>query len=194
MIEATNVVVFDDAGQVKGVRVQWVFDEMYSAWALDGLDLNGNGTYEPEELAPLAKDNVTNLKDYSYFTYADANGRKLEFGDITEYGLTYNGAQLTLTMTLPLKTTLNARAEPLSFSSYDPTFWIYIGLRETNPVTFEGKAPEGCGFKIKEPATDGGETYVPDDVAAKPENANIGAQFADTVSLVCAGAASGAAG
>jgi ABC-type uncharacterized transport system substrate-binding protein len=192
LIEGRNTVLFDDAGQIKAVKVEWLFDEMYSAWAIDGLDANKNGTYEPEEIAPLGTDNVTNLKDYAYFTYATAKGQKLEFGDVTEYGITFDGSQLTLTMTLPFKATLNPQADAFSFQVYDPTFYIYIGLKETNGVGFEGNAPEGCGFQVKEPTSDGSQAYIPDDVAMKPENAYLGAQFAETIAVVCSGSAANA--
>jgi ABC-type uncharacterized transport system substrate-binding protein len=194
LIEGKNTVLFDDAGLIKAVRVEWLFDEMYSAWAIDGLDANKNGTYEPEEIAPLGTDNVTNLKEYAYFSYPTAKGQKLEFGDVTEYGITFNGTQLTLTMTLPFKTPLDPKTDAFSFQVYDPTFYIYIGLKETNGIAFEGKAPEGCGFQVKEPASDGSQAYIPDDVAMKPENAYLGAQFAETIAVVCSADPNKAAG
>jgi ABC-type uncharacterized transport system substrate-binding protein len=187
LIEGRNAVLFDDAGQIKALKVEWLFDEMYSAWAIDGLDANKNGTYEPDEIKELGTANVTNLKEYAYFTYATAKGQKLEFGDVTEYGITFDGTSLTLTMTLPFKTTVNPQADAFSFQVYDPTFYIYIGVREAAGVGFEGKAPEGCGFQVKEQTSDGSQAYIPDDVAMKPENAYLGAQFAETIAVVCSG-------
>jgi ABC-type uncharacterized transport system substrate-binding protein len=76
---------------VTGVRHAWTFDDMFSVFALQGLDSKKKGEYTREELAPLADVNVTSLKEYDFFTYAKANGGKLEFNDPQAgYYLDYN--------------------------------------------------------------------------------------------------------
>ncbi len=37
---------FDDAGRLAGFRYHWTFDEFFSAYAMEGQDANGNGTFE----------------------------------------------------------------------------------------------------------------------------------------------------
>src|ERR1700712_5869510 len=69
-IDATAAVTFNDAGQVVSIHNNWVFDEAYSAWSIQGLDTNGDGKVSPEELRPLADDNMNGLADYEYYTFA----------------------------------------------------------------------------------------------------------------------------
>src|SRR5262245_57858253 len=52
-----------------GLRHKWTFDEFYTAMAMEGLDKNGDGKYDREELAELAKVNIEGLKEFAYFTY-----------------------------------------------------------------------------------------------------------------------------
>ena len=63
-------------GKITGVRHAWAFDDMFSAFATQGLDTKEKGKFSREDLAPLAKVNIESLKEYDYFTYATADGVK----------------------------------------------------------------------------------------------------------------------
>src|SRR5438132_7572158 len=73
--------VYAPDGSVTGVRHAWTFDDMFSTFATQGLESKQKGAFTREELAPLAEVNVTSLKDFDYFTYAKANGKKTAFND-----------------------------------------------------------------------------------------------------------------
>jgi ABC-type uncharacterized transport system substrate-binding protein len=60
-------VVFAPDGKIAGVRHAWEFDEMYSAYAVQGLGKDGKPPTR-EELAPLAKTNVESLAEFEFFT------------------------------------------------------------------------------------------------------------------------------
>src|SRR5215475_6221406 len=62
--------VFAPDGTVTGVRHAWTFDDMFSAFATQGIEAKKKGEFTREELAPLAEVNVTSLKEFDYFTYA----------------------------------------------------------------------------------------------------------------------------
>src|ERR1043165_4322302 len=74
-------VVYAPDGSVTGVRHHWSFDDMFSAFATQGLETKEKGKFTREELQPLAKVNVESLKEYDYFTYATADGKKTEMTD-----------------------------------------------------------------------------------------------------------------
>ena len=95
-------VIYSAEGAMTGVRHAWTFDDMFSTYALQGISHAKKGQYTREELASLAKVNVTSLKEYDYFTYARADGKKLKFSDATDW-LEYKNAALTLHFTLPLE-------------------------------------------------------------------------------------------
>ena len=75
-VTVKSELVYAPDGSVTGVRHAWTFDDMFSVFALQGLDSKKKGEYTREELAPLADVNVTSLKEYDFFTYAKANGRQ----------------------------------------------------------------------------------------------------------------------
>src|ERR1700739_2443902 len=63
-------VLYAPDGSVTGVRHDWTFDDMFSAFATTGIKAATKGQFTREELQPLAQINVDSLKDYAYFTYA----------------------------------------------------------------------------------------------------------------------------
>jgi ABC-type uncharacterized transport system substrate-binding protein len=67
-VDAASELVYDDQGRLTAVRHHWLFDEEFSAYALQGLDTDRDGKYSAAELKPLAKENVESLKDFGYFT------------------------------------------------------------------------------------------------------------------------------
>ena len=64
--------VYAPDGAITGIRHDWTFDDMFSAFATQGLASKVKGQFTREELAPLAKVNVESLKEYDYFTYVTA--------------------------------------------------------------------------------------------------------------------------
>jgi ABC-type uncharacterized transport system substrate-binding protein len=51
-IDVASEVLFDKRGAIEAIRHHWRFDEAFSAFALQGLDTDGDGSYSPEELKP----------------------------------------------------------------------------------------------------------------------------------------------
>ena len=68
--------VYAPDGSVTGVQHHWAFDDMFSAFAIQGIPSKVKGQFTRDELAPLAKVNIESLKEYDYFTYATADGRR----------------------------------------------------------------------------------------------------------------------
>lgn len=145
-VEARAKVLFDRSGLVSAIRNDWVFDEMYSAFAVQGLEKDGK-LASAADLAPLAKTNVESLADFDYFTFARANGRIVKFGKPIDYALEERpDKRVVLHFTLPL-------AEPsktgrfMTFQIYDPTYFVDFELAERDPVDL-GNAPAGCSKSV----------------------------------------------
>ena len=97
-------------GSITGVRHAWTFDDMFSTYALQGIETKTKGVYTREELAPLAQTNVESLKEFGFFTFAKADGKKEKFLEPVDYFLEYKDGALTLHFTLPLKTPVKTEA------------------------------------------------------------------------------------
>ena len=145
-VEARTQVLFGKDGKVTGVRNDWVFDEMYSAFAVEGLEKDGK-LATSQDLAPLAKTNVESLKEFDYFTFAKTGGRRISFTAPIDFKLEERAdKRVVLHFTLPLaEPTKTGRA--LSLQIYDPTYFVDFELAEKDPVAMEG-APPGCSDSV----------------------------------------------
>src|SRR5580693_8857613 len=103
-ITATSQLIYAADGSITGVRHAWTFDDMFTSYALQGIETGTKGVYSREELGPLAQLNVESLKEFAYFTFAKADGKKQKFEEPVDYFFEYRDSLLTLHFTLPLKT------------------------------------------------------------------------------------------
>lgn len=86
-VEARAEVVYDGKGNVTAIRHHWRFDDAFTAFALQGLDTDGDGAYSREELAELAEVNISSLKDFAYFTFGDDTKIEIDFDPPKDYWL-----------------------------------------------------------------------------------------------------------
>jgi ABC-type uncharacterized transport system substrate-binding protein len=133
-------VLYAADGSMTGIRHAWTFDDMFSAYALQGLPHAKKGLYAREELASLAQINVESLKEYDYFTFARADGKELKFSDPVDYWLEYKNAALTLHFTLPLKAAATAKA--MQIEIYDPTIFVDFEFAKDKPASLSGAPPQ----------------------------------------------------
>lgn len=184
VVVSTELVYAPD-GALTGVRHAWTFDDMFSAFATQGLEQKTKGTFTREELAPLAEVNITSMKEFDYFTFATINGTKAAFADPREYWLDYKDGVLTLNFTLPLQRPL--RAKSLTLEVYDPSYFVDFALAEKDPVRLAG-APAACRLALATPqpaalaqAQRLSEAFFNDPARA----GTFGAQFANRITVSC---------
>ncbi|WP_431201091.1 DUF1007 family protein [Bradyrhizobium betae] len=182
-ITATSELVYAPDGSITGVRHAWTFDDMFSAYAVQGLESKTKGAYTREELAPLAQTNVESLKEYAYFTFARADGKKERFNEPVDYFLDYKDAVLTLHFTLPLKNPV--KAKQLVLEVFDRSYFIDFQMAKDNPVKLVG-APAGCQMKLDRPS-DGSATAqkLNEQTFLNGENSNFGMMFANKITVDC---------
>jgi ABC-type uncharacterized transport system substrate-binding protein len=181
-VTMTSELIYAPDGDITGIRQQWVFDDMFSAFSTQGLESKEKGKFTREELAPLAKVNVESLKDYGYFTYATADGVKVPLADpLPDYWLDYKDEILTLHFTLPFKTPV--KAKNLVIEVYDPTYFVDMEMAKDNAVRLVG-APAACKFTVALPRE---LTYAEGKALSNnPESLNNwGANFANKISVTC---------
>jgi ABC-type uncharacterized transport system substrate-binding protein len=180
-------VIYAPDGTITGVRHAWTFDDMFSAFATQGIDTKQRGVFTREDLMPLAKTNIESLKDFSYFTYARVNGQKAEFDDPpATYYLEYKDSILTLYFTLPLKTPV--KGQNVEFDIYDPSYFVDFSFAKDNPVAMVG-APATCKMIFTRPeqmdaALAQQLAQLGADVKLDPSQF-LGAQFANRIFVKC---------
>jgi ABC-type uncharacterized transport system substrate-binding protein len=186
-IVGKSQLVYAPDGSVTGVRHAWTFDDMFSTYALQGIEAKTKGAYTREELAPLAQTNVESLKEYAFFTLAKAGAagsqKKEKFNDPVDYYLEYKDAALTLHFTLPFKTPFKTQA--LALEVFDPSYFIDFQLNEKDPVTLVG-APAACKLAVQRPSDGSAQAQkLNEDTFLNGDNSNYGAMFANKITVDC---------
>jgi ABC-type uncharacterized transport system substrate-binding protein len=179
-------VLYAPDGTVTGIRHAWSFDDMFSAFATQGLESKEKGKFTREELAPLAKVNIESLKEYDYFTYATADGVKVPMTDpLPDFWLDYQDQVLTLNFIIPLKTPVKAKL--FKVDVYDPTIFVDFAFDKKTPVKLVD-APSGCKLDVALPREmTFAEGKALADIPADQQNTTMafGAQFANKILVNC---------
>jgi ABC-type uncharacterized transport system substrate-binding protein len=183
-ITAKSELLYAPDGTITGVRHAWTFDDMFSTYALQGIEAKTKGAYSREELAPLAQTNVESLKEFAYFTFAKADGKKQKFMEPVDYFLEYKDTVLTLHFTLPVKTPFKTRQ--LVLEVFDPAFFIDFKLANNDPVKLVG-APADCKMQLQRPSDGTASAQKLDEQTfmSGGDNSNYGAMFANKVTVDC---------
>jgi ABC-type uncharacterized transport system substrate-binding protein len=148
-VTMSTELIYASDGRITGVRHHWTFDDMYSAFATQGLESKEKGRFTRDELMPLAKLNVESLKEFDYFTYATADGVKTPLsGPLSNYWLDYKDSTLTLNFTLPFKTPVKAKR--LQIQVYDPTIFVDLEFAKEAPVHLVGALTQ-CKLDVELP-------------------------------------------
>lgn len=182
-ITATSELLYAADGTITGVRHAWTFDDMFSAYAVQGLESKTKGAFTREELEPLAQTNVESLKEYAYFTFARADGKKERFQEPVDYFLDYKDTALTLHFTLPLKNPV--KPKQLMLEVFDRSFFIDFQMAKESPVKLVG-APAGCQMKLDRPSDGSASAQkLNEQTFLNGENTNFGMMFANKITVDC---------
>jgi ABC-type uncharacterized transport system substrate-binding protein len=177
--------VYAPDGKITGIRHAWSFDDMFSTFATQGLESKEKGKFTREELAPLAKVNVESLKEFDYFTYATADGKKAELAEPAPgYWLDYANEVLTLNFTLPFKKPVSVKE--LKVEIYDPTIFVDFSFAKEKPAQLVG-APK-CKLDVVLPREmTFAEGKKLSEIPADQPNTTMawGAQFASRLLVHC---------
>ena len=183
-VTAHSEVIYAADGTVTGVRHSWAFDEMFSTYALQGIETKQKGVYSRDDLKALAQTNVESLKEYAFFTFANADGRKQRFQEPVDYYLEYKDSVLVLHFTLPFKAPF--KAKKLALEVFDPSYFVDFTLANDEPVKLVG-APASCQLAIERPksGTPSAQQPISEDSFLSDAFANYGAMFANKITVGC---------
>ena len=177
---------FDDEGRLEALRITWIFDEFYSAYAVDGAP-KANGAYDEKYLALLAEENLKNLAEWNYFAEVTSGGLPVETGEALDGLSTWNEetGRLSLTFTLPLKMPQATSAgTTVDVRIFDPSYYITIDYVSDEPVSLSGGQHQGCSVAIAVPEVEQVWTSLPESAFTNPDS-RLGANFASTATLNC---------
>lgn len=186
-IAAGLAAVTDGEGQLLGVEVTWEYDDYYSLLILEdmGLDDDYDGVLTAEELAELQGFDLNWEPGFEGDTYLTQGGAALALGAPEARQTTVTDGKIRSRHFRPL--VQPAAAEGVVIRAYDPTYY------SAYTVSLGVEAGAGCTAGVTPPDLDRAYSLVEELLYAMPADQaeeaypEVGAAFADTVRLTCAG-------
>ena len=129
-------VIFDDNG-VKGIRVNWVFDEMYSSMTGPEFDLDGDGTFDEKESEQLILLGNESLPDLNYYTHIEVDGKPHHVQEVENFSITYENGILEYEFFVPCRILGGSKKHQLKISPYDVDLFLAMLLPEIGAVLLE---------------------------------------------------------
>ncbi|WP_417782867.1 DUF1007 family protein [Terasakiella pusilla] len=185
-IDLETTLLFNEDGQITGLWVGWLFDDFYSAFTLEETPRNSMGGYDQSSLDALAKQNLKNLSEYSYFTFIHANGKTLPHKEVTKFKTFVDNNRLWMEFTVELETPVDPRTQKIDYAVYDPTYYVEIlHAAKGDPIQMVGNV-NGCGYSLTSPEPPE-ELSLMAAALDQDETAGdgIGISFAERVVLSC---------
>jgi ABC-type uncharacterized transport system substrate-binding protein len=146
-IEAKTQVEFDTQARVVALQHVWEFDEMFAAYATQGLKKAKDGSLSQEQLQNLASDWMKALGDpvSHYFTQVSVEGKTVPFAAPRDVQVRWDpeGAHLTLEFKLPLAQPVVPGKGGIQVDIYDPTYFVAYAFKQEGAITTLG-APAFC--------------------------------------------------
>ncbi len=186
-IEARSTVLYDAKARVSALKLHWTFDELYTAFATDGLDRDGDGTPDQAELTALAAVNLASLQQFDFFTQINVNDRPVPFAQVSQFTSAMEGGRLTMSFTLPLAAPIDPRQDQFSYLVFDPSYYTEILHKDAQSIAQAGSAvPPACETALIEPNPDPAMTlYAASLDATEDGGDDLGIHFAQRIALHC---------
>lgn len=190
--DAESTFVVDEYGRLVSIEIEYLVDEFNTLDTLTslGIDVDGDGVLVGDEAERLAATFAQGMSIYVFFV-------ELRVGDASFVFETADAAEASLEEGRLRGRFVLRPAEPAPLGAdgaqlalYDPTFFVEV--RTLTPPRVVGAGADRCAvaFDPFEPSAISAATAAALALLSReetPEDANVGALFADRTALTCAG-------
>ncbi|MBN1695878.1 MAG: DUF1007 family protein [Spirochaetales bacterium] len=149
-IENKFTFVFDETG-LDGIRVTWIFDEMFSASVIMDYDDNGNNIFERNESKAVEEGAFSNLINYNYFMHINVNNRRKKIiTSVKDFKAEISGSTLVYTFFVPLHVKAVSKDQVIKAGSYDKSYFCCVFNAEVDPFVAEKSERFECSLRVIE--------------------------------------------
>ena len=154
-IEGGIELVFNAQGHVSALRQSWLFDELFSTYALQGMKRDKEGQVPSAELEKITSEWMTSLAEPEshFFTKITHSGKPFAFGAPKNARTTWNPkvSQLVLSFELPVEPPIKVDAKGIEIDIQDPGYFVAFDYKG-GAGAFKGvDAPAQCKFAYMPP-------------------------------------------
>lgn len=185
-IEMRSAALLDDRGHVAAIRLEWLFDRFYSAFAEEDLDTDRDRAVSGPEAQRWAENALGNLKESGYFTEIIVDGRSYTPSLAVDPVGRWRDGQLSMAFVVRLPEPVDPRRMAVGYMAYDPSFYIDIRHVDARAAGVEGRSHANCSAEVRRsdpsPEVIASAAALDRDETAPP---GLGRLFADHVRVTC---------
>ena len=191
-VDSTAELVFDADSRFAEIRHRWAFDEAFSSWVTQGLDVDGDGEISPDELQDLADENLMGLSQFDYYTFGGEGDGDLIFRPVGLAHMHMDGGKVVMEFTIA-PTEPYAIVQSLDIEVSDPDYYVAFTFPDTGGARLVN-APLGCSVESHPPVPLSDADAIrlanigADVVAVPPELQALARSQANLINVRCAGA------
>ena len=183
-IDLITKVKLDDKGLVTAIKQKWVFGEFFSASLIDDIIKNKKGINIglKEEISKI----LVNLEEYDYFTIINVNSEKSNIGKVKKFNTGIEDTRIWIEFDVPLIKPVDIKLNTLTYSIFDPTYYIEMLHLEGAKINFIGNKLNNCSANIISPnPTEEAIILSKSASLDMTPDKSIGKLFAEVISISC---------
>lgn len=128
-----SIVEFEDS-RVKGVWMEWEFDEYFSSDIVLSYDLDFDSVFNKEETDDIYNNAFISLKDFDYFTYIREGDNRWSPESATDFSAYIKEDKIIYKFFIPV----NIESREFYLAIYDFTYFCACFYQVEEPVKFSG--------------------------------------------------------
>lgn len=189
----THVEVVFEEGRLASVRMEWVYDELFSLLLAEdmGLDDDADGEMTYEEVATLSERVTGWPPGYNGALHVFQEGQEARIGPPEDHSASYSEGRMRERLTREVAGPLDP-TDPVEIAIYEAEFYTAYDLVE--PVTLVEASAGTCSAEIQRADIRAAQKEVeemigrlPQDVGAEEAFPAVGDRFADRIVIRCDG-------
>jgi ABC-type uncharacterized transport system substrate-binding protein len=185
-IDVKVKVLFDEKGRIYGLEENWVFDPLYTAFALEDPKRPKDAAPDQATIDAISKENFKNIGEFDYLTLVESGGAKARFAGARDLKSGYTDNRLWMTFTLLLEDPLDPTVSPVDYLVFDPTYYIEMLHAEGGGAITLSGAGKDCKYALKAPNPDPNAVALAASLDKTQSAGNeLGQLFAERVTIRC---------
>lgn len=121
-----SVVFVFDGPDLAGVKVRWVFDDMFGTMIREDFDSDGDGSFSKAEAEKVRTGAFENLKNFDYFTFIEVDGKPFRVQRVEGFRTGFSEDRLFYDFFVPCRVSGVGGRRRVLLSLHDPEYYAEI--------------------------------------------------------------------
>jgi ABC-type uncharacterized transport system substrate-binding protein len=180
--------ILDQQGRLSTIRQHWDFDVYFSMMTVaDAVNEHGD---KDLGLSKMADQMIANMTKHRYFSTLTIDGEQVALPRPSSYRLRENKQQepaiLVLEMQFDFETPVAVINKNLSWSVFDPTYYVAMSYSVIDNISIKGEQAAGCklSLDVPNPSNELIE-YAQNLDRTQKDTAGLGIKFAEKIHVSC---------